>query len=203
MEQLEIEVKFFTPTPQSLRRTILKTGGVSKGSVFEANTLYDRNGELGRRLSVLRLRRDKKNLLTFKEPVPGTDQQFKIVRELEVEVSDLDKMGQILECLGFSAIRKYEKHRETFLLNKTKLLLDETPIGAFLELEGRKRDIPELAAALGLDWEKRIVLNYMQMFEIVKKGEDLEFSDLVFDLFEGLDLDPEKYAPLFEAGGDK
>ncbi len=200
MEQLEIEIKFFCPNPESVKNIIIETGGASEGRVFEANTLYDRNEELSHRLSVLRLRQDKRSRLTYKEPVKGSDPEFKIVRELEVEVSDIQQMEQILESLGFLVIRKYEKWRETFRIGETILLLDTTPIGVFLELEGRRRDILKLVPMLNMDWKKRIILNYMQMFEIVKEQEGLNFSDLTFDLFKGLNIEADKYAPLFEAG---
>lgn len=199
MEQLEIEVKFFCANPDNIKKRILKTEAVSKGRVFETNTLYDRDKELEHRLCILRLRRDKKNILTFKAPVKGSDPAFKIVKETEVEVSDFGLMEQILESLDFSVIRKYEKWRETFGAAKVKILLDTMPFGVFLELEGSKENIVDMAQSLGLSWKKRIVLNYMQIFEIIRAGEGLDFCDLTFDLFKNLKIDINKYLSEFEA----
>ena len=199
MEDLEIEVKFYCPNPEQTRSLILEAGALSAGRVFEKNTLYDWKDELFHRLSVLRLRQDKAITLTYKEPVPGSDPAYKIVKELEVEVNDFDRMEQILCSLGFQPVRKYEKWRETFTLGGTKLLLDEMPCGAFLELEGRRGPIRDLAAQLGRDWEERIVLNYMQIFEIVRAGEGVESRDFVFKTFEGRQVNMEKYMDQFRA----
>ncbi|ACL04844.1 adenylate cyclase [Desulfatibacillum aliphaticivorans] len=199
MDDLEIEVKFYCPNPQKTRNLILEAGALSEGRFFEKNTLYDRGDELFHRLSVLRLRQDKKITLTYKEPVPGSDPAFKIVKELEVEVNDFDRMEQILCSLGFQPVRKYEKWRETFTLGQTKLLLDGMPCGAFLELEGRRGPITDLAARLGQDWNDRIVLNYMQIYEILRKGEGIESRDFVFETFEGLTINMEKYIDQFKA----
>ncbi len=200
MEDLEIEVKFHCMSLGKIREKVLEAGAQSQGRVFEKNTLYDREGELGHRLSILRLRQDKKCTLTYKEPVPGSDPGFKIVKELEIEVDNFQRSEQILESLGFLSIRKYEKWRETFVLDQTKILLDTMPCGVFLELEGRRKPILSLAGQLGFDWDQRIILNYMQIFEIVRKGEGIQSLDFTFDTFEGRTTDMERYAEKFFAG---
>ncbi|MBI9074287.1 MAG: class IV adenylate cyclase [Desulfatibacillum sp.] len=200
MEDLEIEVKFYCPDPEKTREIILGSGALSRGRAFEKNTLYDREDELFHRLSVLRLRQDKKITLTYKEPVPGSDPSFKIVKELEIEVNSFERSEQILQSLGFGPVRKYEKWRESFVLDQTKILLDTMPCGTFLELEGRRSPIRELAGKLEQDWDKRIILNYMQIFEIIRKGEGIESRDFTFQAFEGHTIQMDRYLDQFFAG---
>ena len=58
--------------------------------------------------------------------------------------------------------------------------------------------IQDIAAKLGLDWNRRITMNYLEMFDIVKKGEGFAFNDITFENFKDITLDATKYVPLFE-----
>ena len=54
---------------------------------------------------------------------------------------------------------------------------------------------------LGLQWDKRILLNYLEIFDILKKKLNLDFSDVTFDNFKNTRLDPTAYLSLMEADG--
>lgn len=186
MESLEIEVKFLIVNLASLRDRILETGAENRGRYHETNIRFeDDSGSLAQRRSLLRLRRDRKTSLTFKTEVPVQDAQFKIHREWEVEVGDFDIMASILKSLGFRAAQVYEKWRETFVLDDTVLCLDTMPFGNFLEIEGDKQRIKDLADRLDLPWNERILLNYLALFDIVKNHAGLVFNDITFDNFKG------------------
>ena len=89
MEKLEIEVKFYLPDIQLIRDRIIKLGAENKGRAFETNLRFDDiDNSLYRNKSLLRLRRDTKNTLTYKCEPSEKDDQFKIFKEFEVEVSD-------------------------------------------------------------------------------------------------------------------
>jgi adenylate cyclase class 2 len=175
MEQLEIEVKFYVADMECIQRRILALGAESRGRVFEnniryedeKNTLIRKKSTLIRKKSLLRLRRDAKTILTFKSSPPAASREFKVLNELEVEVSDFQTMNQILENLGFHPEQVYEKWRETFILDQTGFYLDTMPYGTFLEIEGTQKDIRTYAASLDLNWQKRILLNYLEIFEII------------------------------------
>jgi adenylate cyclase class 2 len=47
------------------------------------------------------------------------------------------------------------------------------PYGVFLEIEGHKPHIRKIANRLGLKWEERILLNYLEVFEVVQRQDDL------------------------------
>jgi adenylate cyclase class IV len=61
-------------------------------------------------------------------------------------------MARILRSLGLQPSFQYEKFRTTYALpgiRGLKLELDETPVGIFLELEGRIAGIDRVARLLG------------------------------------------------------
>jgi len=201
MDHLEIEVKFHLTDPGAVRTAVRGLGGTSRGRAFETNLILD-NGEraLSRNHALLRLRQAEKTWLTFKNPPDSPDTTFKIRREREVEVSDFATTRQILKKLGFRTVRIYEKWRETFEFGQAQLCLDTLPFGDFLEIEGAREEILNLTERLGFDWAQRSVLNYHELFELVKTDQQLTFMDITFANFEGVGVEMTKLKALFEAG---
>jgi adenylate cyclase class 2 len=201
MKQLETEIKFFLTDPDAVRQRILKLGAESRGRCFESNVRYeDRGRTLKMNKSLLRLRRDRKVRLTYKSTPPEENSQVKIMKELEVEVDDFETMHLILEAVGFHREQVYEKWRETLVLGRTQFCLDRMPYGDFLEIEGQQRDIMNFAARLDLAWDQRILFNYLQIFETLRKKLKLNFSDMTFDNFKIVDVDLADYLDLLIAG---
>jgi adenylate cyclase class 2 len=200
MKQLETEIKFYLSDLPSIRQRIMDLGAESRGRFFESNIRFeDALLTLKKNKSLLRLRRDRKVKLTYKSTPPEPDHQFKVMRELEVEVSDFDTMHSILEDLGFHREQVYEKWRETLVLDHTQFCLDSMPYGDFLEIEGQKQDILHFAAQLGLRWDQRILLNYLHIFEILQNNLNLTFSDVTFDNFKNVAVDLIDYLDLLVA----
>jgi adenylate cyclase class 2 len=201
MQNLEIEVKFYLADLEGMRNKILELGAKSKGRLFETNIRYeDKINSLIKKKSLLRLRQDQKTTFTLKSSPPVKSKDYKIVNELEVEVSDFATMDQILKTLGFHPEQKYEKWRETFILDQTLFCLDSMPYGDFLEIEGQEKDIRYYASKLDLNWQKRIIFNYLSIFEIMRKNLNLDFNDLTFNNFETVDADALAFLDKLEAG---
>jgi len=201
MQNLEIEVKFYLADIEGMRNKILKLGAKSKGRLFETNILYeDKNNSLIKKKSLLRLRQDEKTMLTLKSRPPVKSKDYKIVNELEVEVSDFATMGQILQMLGFHPEQKYEKWRETIVSDQTVFCLDRMPYGDFLEIEGQEKDIRYYASKFGLNWQNRIIFSYLAIFEMMRKNLNLDFNDLTFNNFETVDADALAFLDKLEAG---
>ena len=202
MEPLEIEVKFHINNIDRIRKRIMDLGAQSQGRCFETNIRFeDDKNSLIRRRALLRLRKDKKTTLTFKSEHPDGENQFKIFKELEVEVSDFSMMQQILESIGFHREQVYEKWRETFMVNKTVICIDTLPFGSFIEIEGTGETIEPISDGLGLKWKERILLNYLALFEIIKQKSGLNFKDPTFDNFKNTRIDLKDYFHLFRIGG--
>ena len=200
MEKLEIEVKFYISDIQLMHERICKLGARSRGRFFERNLRFEDAGKtLKQEQSLLRLRQDDKTTLTFKSTPPDSDKQFKILKELEVEISDFVTMSRILNALGFHCDQVYEKWRETLVIEGTQLCLDSMPFGDFLEIEGPKEDIKNFASHLGFRWGKRILLNYLDIFGILKQQLNLDFTDITFDNFRNIKVNLAAYLSLMEA----
>jgi adenylate cyclase, class 2 len=74
------------------------------------------------------------------------------------------------------------------------------PYGTFLEIEGPREKIRPAADRLGLVWEKRILKNYLAMFEALRVQENLPFHDVTFSNFENHATDITPLLKTFEAG---
>ena len=188
---LEVEVKFFVPDLAAFRQRLVAAGGVlEKPRVFERNVRYDNAWQgLTRKLQLLRLRQDGQVRLTFKgEPITRPDTQAKIREELEVYVNDFEQMAAILQRIGFEPMQVYEKYRETFHFEEVEVVLDELPFGNFVELEGDEAAIRAASGRIGLDWETRILDNYLALMGKLKAHHQLPFADLTFANFSGRNI---------------
>ncbi len=185
-EKLEVEVKFPVADLGVVRERLLALGAtVSAPRVLERNVVYDNEGQgLSRNEQILRLRRDTRVRLTYKGlPKEARRSDARIREELELEVSDFETMALILERLGFSAVRTYEKYRESFRLAGAEVVLDELPFGDFVELEGDEATIRDLALQLNLNWEQRVLDSYIALMAMLKEHHQLPFNDLTFANF--------------------
>jgi adenylate cyclase class 2 len=201
MQNLEIEVKFYLHDPRSVRQRIIDINARCHGRFFETNLRFeDPQNSLIKNNALLRLRKDKKATLTYKSDSPKGNTEFKVFNELEVVVGEFKTMNQILEALGFYVAQKYEKWRETFTLGDTHFCLDTMPFGDILEIEGQKKDIRYFSDRLGLNWDERILLNYLEIFDILRNLLNLQFNDLTFDNFRAVDLDAAQFRHHLHAG---
>ena len=191
MSYEEIEVKFIIDDLAAMRQRILAIGAyVKTPRTYENNVVFDTpDRHLGRRDCLLRLRRDQHNIITYKEPGLTDPQDFKIRHEYEVRVSDFAQMYTILEKIGFHPVLRYEKYRETFICKEAELLLDETPCGVFLEIEGAQETIRDLVAQLGIDFNTRLTASYGEIFQAVCTTYHLQLTDMTFDNFHPLSID--------------
>ena len=162
----EIEIKFQVDDPHGLTRR-LRAAGFRQITprTREMNTLYDLPGQpLRRRGELLRLRRyGKEWLLTHK--AKGTAGRHKRREETETKISDGKKMDTILRALGFEPSFRYEKFRAEWDDGKGHVVVDETPIGNFGEIEGPSRWIDATARRLGIRQSNYITLNYAGLFQ--------------------------------------
>jgi adenylate cyclase, class 2 len=191
---LEVEVKFYMPDLDAFRQRLVAAGAVlHKPRVYERNVRFDDvAGSLLARQQLLRLRQDTAVRLTFKGEAQGEGwSEAKVREELEVGVTDFDTAAALLERLGFRPQQVYEKYRETFQLDQVEVVLDELPFGNFVELEGEESAIRAAAAALALDWQQRILANYLYLMAEVKRRYKLPFDDLTFDNFAGRNISME------------
>lgn len=201
MLPIETEVKFHLADPPAMRSRLIGLGALSSGRSPERNIRFENDGlHLLQGRSLLRLRQARTATLTFKSPPAQADPEFKQLIEIEVEIADFEAMQRILIALGFRPQQRYEKERETLRLERTAFCMDALPFGDFLEIEGPREEIRDYAARLGLSWDRRILLNYLEMFEIITSFHGLCLADLTFDNFNGVCVNMAACLPMMEAG---
>jgi adenylate cyclase, class 2 len=90
---------------------------------------------------------------------------------------------KMVETLGFVLKWRYEKFRTTYRRaeEKGKILLDETPIGNFVELEGSPAWIDATATKLGFDRSNYIKDSYRELFIKYQRTQPNPPEHMVFE----------------------
>ena len=150
---------------------------------FEANIVFDTPlSELRSSGRLLRLREYRgRFILTYKGPaLPGP---HKVREELETEVAEGAQFQLLLERLGYAATFRYEKYR-TELAREGEpglAVVDETPIGAFIELEGPAEWIDKTAQELGYSADTYIKDSYGTLYRKHCEARGESPTHMVFD----------------------
>src|SRR5262249_3090312 len=84
--------------------------------------------------------------------------------EIETTVGEPDATQALLEALGLRPSFRYQKYRESWRWDSQAIEIDETPIGAFLEIEGDGAGIGRVAAALGFSPRDHLTDSYVALF---------------------------------------
>jgi len=177
----EIEIKFRISDMRALARKLRAAGFQTvTRRTHEMNTLYDLpGGVLRERKELLRLRKyGAEWTLTHKS-------KKKIARhssreELETGVADGKQMEAILRALAYSPSFRYEKFRAEWTDGKGQVVVDETPIGNFCEIEGAPRWIDATAKKLGVSEEDYITNNYAGLFAEWKAQKNSRAEEMTF-----------------------
>jgi adenylate cyclase class 2 len=197
---LEIEAKIALDEDVNAMRERLKAAG----AVMEIERVYENNiryesaaNDLTENGIVLRLRQDQQVRLTYKAPSQQESKGASTRLELETTVGDFEAMDEILRRLGYRAYMRYEKYRTTYTMSDiedTEIVLDEMPYGLFIEVEGPAESIDRALEKLGLAEAPRIVESYAVLFDKVRARYGLDFKDLTFENFAGVDVAPDVFA---------
>lgn len=176
---VETEVKLRVADPEAARESLARIGAIPvRARQLEDNVLLDDEaGRLRKAGCLLRIRRTPdETTITFKGPRLD-DEAVKSREEIESGIADPDAAHAIFACLGFVPVFRYQKYRETFVWKDVEIVLDETPIGVFLEIEGGKDAIHAAAAALGCDPREFITTSYGALFYAAGGQGDMTFPD--------------------------
>ena len=180
----EIEIKLAVKDARSVRRRLREAGFVvSRPRVFEANTVFD-TPQLSLRTSsqLLRIRQAGGVATITYKGVPETG-RYKSREELELAISDAAAMISIVERLGYQRTFRYEKYRTEFRQPRRAgiAMLDETPAGVYLELEGTPHWIDRTARRLGFLVSDYITASYGRVYLDWCAAHGREPGDMTFD----------------------
>ena len=174
---VETEIKLRMAGPEAARAAVARLGArLKKPRHFEDNLLLDdQAGSLRAASSILRLRRvPEGGVLTHKGP-RRVASGLKSREERETAVADPDVLQQILERLGLRPVFRYQKYRETYEWRGQEIVVDETPIGTFLEIEGDAEGIHAAASALGYGPSDYVTESYAGLFLAAGGRGDMVF----------------------------
>jgi len=183
----EVEIKFRVGKVRLLAGKLRAAGfRLVTPRTHELNTLYDLPGEvLRKRKELLRLRKyGTEWRLTHKSG--GKAGRHSSREELETVVGDgKKKMDAILRRLGYEPSFRYEKFRAEWTDGKGHVVVDETPIGNFCEIEGPARWIDAKAKKLGVPPEQYITKNYATLFAEWKAETNSPATEMTFKAVRG------------------
>jgi adenylate cyclase class 2 len=195
MQAAEIELKFPVPDAPALQaRLPCLNFHLVTPRTFEHNTLYDTpNRELRAKRQILRLREyGGIYTLTHKriDDSNAEPSRYKIRIETETTVSDPHAIAEIFRQLCYTPAFIYEKYRTEWsqVIDPNSddlghLVIDETPIGNYAELEGPTDWIDRTLAELNVDHATCLTDSYGKLFSDWKQltgspAENLTFADI-------------------------
>ncbi len=163
----ENEIKVVVPDLAALEARLRSHGfQIHRPRVFESNLIYDTpHAELRARGELIRIRQaGDDSIFTYKGPATVT--RHKEREELEVAISQPIILGLILERLGYVPRFRYEKFRTEWAIpgDAGVLMVDETPIGTYMELEGPAEWIDRVAQRLDYSESAYLNLSYARLY---------------------------------------
>jgi adenylate cyclase class 2 len=183
MRKTEVEIKLKVENLEGMPARLTGIGArLAHPREFEDNQLYDfPDFSLKTRGAMIRVRiQERGSVLTYKES-PRVEMGAKVRDELEVSISDGETASAILGKMGMRPLFRYQKYRTVYEYSELMVTIDETPIGVFVELEGSKGLIDEVAGKLGYKASDYIVKSYLALYQDYLKNRGLPLKDMLFD----------------------
>ena len=201
-DPIERELKVSTRDAPAAIRTIEAAGAaLVLPRHWERNWVLDRAEELLRARSLLRVR-DRWSeagdalgaVVTVKRPLetPAASGGIKEQHEHETTVANAAAAIQVFSQLDYRIARRYHKARTAWRLDDHEIVLDETPIGPWIEIEGPEP--ARLALLLGLP-DRGDLRNYLSIYDAHRAQrlhlpEDMVFVDVAGDASEPVEVTP-------------
>ncbi|HUP64813.1 MAG TPA: class IV adenylate cyclase [Thermoanaerobaculia bacterium] len=178
----EIEIKFAVEDRQRVLDRLTLVGAVQLyPETFEDNIVLDRRGELKTRGSLLRLRKFGRYVIaTYKGPA-SFNGAIRSREEIQTGMESFERGITLFDALGFKPVFRYQKFREVWQVKDVEVVLDRTPIGEFLEIEGPMETIRTVAGDLDFSIEKAIRLSYADLYRQQRRVRADLPEHMVFD----------------------
>jgi adenylate cyclase class 2 len=194
MQSAEIELKFPVADVDALQSKLPALGfHLDTPRTFESNTLYDTPERILREShQLLRIRQYGAIWTTTHKRHPDDEDpaqttRYKVRIETETTVADGPALAEIFQRLGYAPTFRYEKYRTEWSYPAIQpaghLVIDETPIGTFAELEGPVDWIDHTLVQLGIDPRVCLTESYGKLFlawtdQTASPAENLTFDEI-------------------------
>jgi len=182
--KIEIEVKLRLPDKLGKIRRRLQALGfrMIKRRALESNILFDNSKRtLRKHGKLIRVRiTGGRRILTYKGP--SEPSKYKKRPELEIDLPTGAGIEAIFIHMGYRPVFRYEKFRTEYANSSAagKVLLDETPIGNFFEIEGTPRWIDHTARLLGFSSKDYITRSYGYLHLAYCRERRIHPKDMLF-----------------------
>ncbi len=182
--KVEIEIKLrlrgeLAKVRQKLRQLSFR---IAKPRMFESNILLDNaKRTLRRHGKLIRVRRvGRHSVLTYKGPSESGRYKKRPELEIHFPLSSVEEV--VFAHIGYHPVFRYEKFRTEYKKppDLGKVLLDETPIGNFLELEGSPRWIDRTARLLGYSSADYITRSYGYLYSAHCQERRIRRKNMLF-----------------------
>lgn len=190
MAKPEIETKLPILNQAAFEARLRELGfRIDTPRTFEHNTLYDTpSRDLRARTEILRIRRYGDTwTLAHKRLADSASisdpTRYKTRIETETTITDGEALGHIFEHLGYKPAFTYEKYRTEWSHPSepsAHLVIDETPIGIYAELEGSPDWIDRTVTQLGIDPATCLTDSYGKLFIDWKQRTGSPADNLTF-----------------------
>ena len=200
MQSAEIELKFPLSDPAAFQSRLPGLGfHLETPRTLEQNTLFDTpSRDLLARREILRIRQyGTLCYVTHKRraSTSSDDARYKVRIETETAVAEGSALAAVFEQIGYIPSFVYEKYRTVWshhiespnpsepVSQSHHLVVDETPIGTWAELEGPIDWIDRTLAELGIDRATCLTDSYGKLFLDWKQrtgslSENLTFAEI-------------------------
>jgi adenylate cyclase class 2 len=118
--------------------------------------------------------------LTYKDRSSPQGGKHKSRREIESRIENGEAVAQIVEALGFTPSFRYEKYRSEWSDANGHVVIDETPIGNFGEIEGAPHWIDATARRLNISKESYLKESYAELFTAWKRKTRSKATEMTF-----------------------
>jgi adenylate cyclase, class 2 len=168
---VEIESKIKVENHEQVRAKLSELGAKPAGNYLEINTFFDTHdrslvaADKGLRIRINQNVTDntKESIVTFKGPRQKA--KFKSREETEFTISSPENASAMLKMLGFEQVLRFEKKRESWIVDRCRVELDEMPqLGKYVEVEGPSdASVTAVREKLGLGGAPTVHASYAAM----------------------------------------
>ena len=174
----EYEIRVLEVNQNEIIKKLEKLGATKKGEFNQKRYVYDikpaQNGKW------IRLRTDGiKTTLAYKDIVSNTIDGTK---EVEFEVSNIEKAKEFMNKIGFDYRSLQENKRIQYILDEVEFDLDTWPmIPTYMEIEGKSEEaVNTMIEKLDLDKSKLTALNCDDIYREIYNIDIHEIRELKF-----------------------
>lgn len=164
MLKTEFEVKFLDVDIDSVREKLKSEGAVLVEPMRLMKRVTIDNDLMKRKNAFLRVRDEgDKVTLTYKQ---FDELSIEGAKEIELVISDFEKMVTLLSEVGLPHRSFQESKRETWKFDDVEIMLDQWPwIPPYIEIESdNEAKVMEFAGKIGFDWNDAVFGDVMSVY---------------------------------------